>query len=57
MAVPNFAANTFVDEQTSIKSERNNIPITNLSDEELKKCESSGAYKKDWAQRLHQIYP
>lgn len=52
MAVPNFAVNTFADEQISIKSEKQNIPITNLSDEELKKCESAGVHKKDWAQRL-----
>lgn len=42
-----FAAENFEENNTEA-----NYAITTLTDEELKKCELSGVYKKDWAQRL-----
>lgn len=47
-----ISVSTFASEYPSSNNGRENFVITNLSDEELKKCEMSGTYKKNWGQRL-----
>ena len=42
----------FAADNSQVKTQVKTSSISRLSDEELKKCEFLGGYKKDWAQRL-----